>query len=208
MKQRLVGALVLLAAGLILVPVLLDFEADERTVSRTLPVPPPPHVTITEPQPTVATGRGSVSRKPGWTEVPEISPSGTGPSAPTAPQGAPAKPDSPAETTVTQPLPGTAVQAGSVATQTGGPAPVGDSQQWVVQLGTFSNQASALKLRDRLRGAGLPAFVEQTETPGGAALRVRLGPLGDRAAAEAMQRRVMQAQQLDGVVLRYMKKQE
>ena len=58
---------------------------------------------------------------------------------------------------------------------------------FVVQLGAFGNQAEAVALRDRARGQGLSAFVEQVRTAEGGTLnRVQLGPVADRAGADQL----------------------
>ena len=57
---------------------------------------------------------------------------------------------------------------------------------WAVQLGSFSNQANAERLAADLRKEGYAAFLSQLQTGSGNLHRVRVGPQKDRASAEAM----------------------
>lgn len=71
---------------------------------------------------------------------------------------------------------------------------------WAVQLGAFKSEAEANKLRDRLRGGGIVAFVDRTGTEQ-KLWRVRAGPYADRAGAETARAGVKQKVQLDGVIV-------
>jgi DedD protein len=71
---------------------------------------------------------------------------------------------------------------------------------WAVQLGAFKSDAEANKLRDRLRGGGIAAFVDRTGTEQ-PLWRVRAGPYADRAGAETARASVKQKMQLDGVIV-------
>ena len=57
---------------------------------------------------------------------------------------------------------------------------------FAVQLGAFAQAAEAQKLQDRARAAGFSAFVEPVRTAGATLHRVRIGPVADRAAADAL----------------------
>jgi len=54
---------------------------------------------------------------------------------------------------------------------------------WVVQAGSFREEVNALAVRDRLRRAGYPSFVTESDS-GGAVYRVRVGPMIDQARAD------------------------
>ena len=71
---------------------------------------------------------------------------------------------------------------------------------WAVQLGAFKSEAEANKLRDRLRGGGVVAFVDRTGTEQ-PLWRVRAGPYADRTGAETARAGVKQKMQLDGVIV-------
>lgn len=109
--------------------------------------------------------------------------------------------DSPAPTPTTlakSPAPSPA------APMTAAVAPAPPSQQaWVVQLGVYGNLKTAIDLRERLRKAGHSAFTEEVVTPHGKALRVRVGPDLDRAAAQALRDRLARETGHDGIVMAY-----
>jgi DedD protein len=56
---------------------------------------------------------------------------------------------------------------------------------WAVQLGSFSNQANADRLAADLRKQGFAAFLSQLQTESGSLHRVRIGPQKNREGAEA-----------------------
>ncbi len=64
---------------------------------------------------------------------------------------------------------------------------------WAVQLGSFSNQQNAENLAASLRKQGFAAFLSRLSTDGGALHRVRIGPQKDRESAEAMAERLARA---------------
>jgi DedD protein len=74
---------------------------------------------------------------------------------------------------------------------------------WVVQLGSFSSEENAKGLNEKLRLAGYPAFVEPLKRQSGIAYRVRVGPEILRSDAEALQQKLKKSMQIDGIVIRY-----
>ncbi len=62
---------------------------------------------------------------------------------------------------------------------------------WAVQLGSFSNKDNAEKLAADLRRQGYAAFLSQLETEKGQLHRVRIGPQKDRQSAEQMAARLL-----------------
>jgi DedD protein len=61
---------------------------------------------------------------------------------------------------------------------------------WAVQLGSFSNKQNAEKLAADLRKQGYAAFLSQLKTSSGQLHRVRIGPQKDRESAELMASRL------------------
>jgi DedD protein len=57
---------------------------------------------------------------------------------------------------------------------------------WAVQLGSFSSQENAERLAADLRQDGYAAFLSQLQTGSGKLHRVRIGPQKDRVSAESM----------------------
>jgi cell division septation protein DedD len=80
------------------------------------------------------------------------------------------------------------------------PKPAASSVGFAVQLGAFSNAADANALRDRVRGAGFSAFVEQVRTDKGTLSRVRVGPVANRADADRLKSQVAAKVGIDGMV--------
>ncbi len=74
---------------------------------------------------------------------------------------------------------------------------------WVVQLGSFASEENAKGLNEKLRLAGYPAFVEPIKKESGLAYRVRVGPEILRSDAEALQQKLSKSMQIDGIVIRY-----
>ncbi|NUS39710.1 MAG: sporulation protein [Lysobacter sp.] len=71
---------------------------------------------------------------------------------------------------------------------------------FAVQLAAYSKASEATALRDRLRAAGFSAFTESVATDKGALIRVRVGPVANRADAEQLQAQVKAKLGLDGIV--------
>lgn len=86
-------------------------------------------------------------------------------------------------------------QAATVA-----PKPAAASVGFAVQLAAYSKASDATALRDRLRAAGFSAFTETVRTDKGALVRVRVGPVADRAAAEQLRAQVKAKLGVDGMV--------
>jgi len=199
-KERLVGAAVLMAAAIILIPEMLS--GPDRAGSQAEPAAAPkrsdaPIKTYTidlSQSPTAAPGAVVENRAPPPEEIP------TTPQPPEAQpsQGDQAKPEvaqqSAATTPQSQPIsPPAVVEQPTVATPpTRTPQPplasaaeAPTSGRWAVQLGTFSKEANAQRLVKQLRDQGQSAFVMPLKSSGGTLYRVRIGPMKDRASAEA-----------------------
>ncbi len=72
---------------------------------------------------------------------------------------------------------------------------------WIVQIGLFSNQGNALKLRDKIRKKGFISFVDSiTSTSNKKLYRVRVGPFATRDEALAEQQKVKKRMTLKGIV--------
>ncbi len=57
---------------------------------------------------------------------------------------------------------------------------------FAVQVGAFADAAAATALRDKLRSAGFNTFTDTVNTDGGMRTRVRVGPVVNRAEADAL----------------------
>lgn len=209
LKQRMIGAIVLIALAVIFIPMLLDGGSGEkrRTVSLDIPSKPDEEYrsrllplddrTAAEQAPE-APQQGRVQRDaepPPRTSPPLPSQQSDGASNETAEpaeQGA-ASGDSPAETDP-GPSAGGADSAPAVALD-------GDLANWFVQVGSFSRQSNADELRDRLIEAGYSAFTEASSVDGTATHRVKVGPELQRADAERVREEIASRFDLRGIVI-------
>ncbi|TQD40382.1 SPOR domain-containing protein, partial [Marilutibacter aestuarii] len=80
------------------------------------------------------------------------------------------------------------------------PAPSAPTVGFAVQLAAFSQAEEAAKLRDRARAAGFSAFIESVDTDKGTLSRVRVGPVADRAEAEALKAQLAARLGISGIV--------
>lgn len=186
-KQRLVGAVVLVAALLWIVPVFLDGPAETApTISETVELPgvdPGPNevrtIDLTPP--------GQDRRDEAATEAVVL----PMPADSSAPAAAAEPDDAPAETAMTpaeaprEPEPEPVAAAAEPAPPAETAATASASGMFAVQLGSFSARDNADKLAADLRGLGFAAFISEHRNGGRTLHRVRVGPLADRAAAEA-----------------------
>lgn len=76
-------------------------------------------------------------------------------------------------------------------------------QAWVVQVGSFSKRANAMALRDKLRKKNHPAFVELLKSGNKSVYRVRVGPDVTRTLAEKRMRKLRDKMKLYGVVMHH-----
>ncbi|MDK9702740.1 MAG: SPOR domain-containing protein [Sulfuritalea sp.] len=64
------------------------------------------------------------------------------------------------------------------------------SGQWVVQLGAYKEAGNVKLLLSKLKGIGVPAYTEKSDTPQGPRTRVRAGPFASQDAAEKARSRI------------------
>ena len=72
---------------------------------------------------------------------------------------------------------------------------------WAVQLAAYSDEASANKLRDRLRGQGIDGYVDSVSTAKGKLWRVRAGPFASRNVAESTRAEIAQKFNVKGNIV-------
>jgi len=195
LKQRLVGAAVLLALAVIFLPMLLDGTGQQSGLSLRDGIPAEPEFSRPETpaplEPDASASTPQLTRPPQRSEVrpvPEPVPEPPA-SAATSPVPAPSAPAAPSPA----PVP----QAPPVASSPAGPGP----GSWVVQVGSFSEQANAESERDRLRAAGFEVFVEPARAGDRRIFRVKIGPVSSRDAAEGLRERLGRDLDLQGIVV-------
>lgn len=72
---------------------------------------------------------------------------------------------------------------------------------WVVQVGSFSNRANALALQKKLRRHKFAAFVELVKNKQESVYRVRVGPEAQRDKAEQQMQAIRKQLKINGVVM-------
>jgi DedD protein len=178
LRNRLTGAALLILLAVILLPEMLTGEGGARSV---------PTETVAGVDQPVQTYDFDLSEQ---TEAPPPAVEAPAPtSAPTpAPTQAP-PPTAAATTTPAAPAPVAPESKPAAASETG----------YFVQIGVFSNQASANRLATELRKKKFAVVV--TKIDGAKPLhRVRVGPEADRKAAEALAKRLASAGHKGSVV--------
>ena len=189
LKERIIGAAVLVLFVVLVVPVFLDGPpSDAEIVSERLLLPGQDG----QKTQTVVLDRDRTD------PVPAAKNATPAPSRETT-EPAESQPESKAESKPVDKPVATQAQPVKSATQRDEPAPppatvsprVSSTGMWAVQLGSFSNRENADKLAADLRKQGYAAFLSQLKTDGGQLHRVRIGPQKDRDSAEAMARRLL-----------------
>lgn len=170
LKERLIGAIVLVGVAVLVVPVFLDGPPDETEIVRKAVALPGQ----SKPQDMMQTVVLTRDRD-------EPVPASEPPAADTTPEtGKFDPPASKAQTESPSPIPDKEPKVAPDA------APESATGMWAVQLGSFSNQRNAERLAADLRKQGYAAFLSKRQGDSGALHRVRVGPQKDRDSAEAV----------------------
>jgi len=188
LKQRLVGAIVLVALGVIFIPMLLEGpnrtlvpEMDEMPAPETLApeLPLKPFPPAGEPlQAERAVVMDATGAKVPY--VPEVSEPSESPQL--------AEPEAtPAPVVAAPPEPVKAPVKPVVAEKPVAETPAGS---WIVQVVSLSNKANALALRDQLRKGDFATQVEQVQVEGKTHYRVRVGPFLERSEADSARKQI------------------
>lgn len=74
---------------------------------------------------------------------------------------------------------------------------------WVVQMGSFTNKVSALRLVNQLRANGYKAFIQQISTSFGTSTRVFVGPEYQQTTARELAQRLEKELHIRGMVISY-----
>ena len=177
-KERLIGASILVALIVLVVPELLSGPkpaARPATLPATLPA--------TAPEPTRnVTVDLATSKAPANPDVDAAAPSAPASASPsTAP--APATPGV-ATPGVATPAPPAPTPQAPAPVESSAPPPISSRAAWAVQLGSFANRPNADKLARQLKGQGFSVYVVTGGSAASVRYRVRIGPLADRGSAE------------------------
>lgn len=174
MKERLLGAAVLVLLAVLIIPVLLDGPQPSGEVSRNLELPAPQspagRTHVIEVQP------GEAPVQPAAAAT---SPAPAAEQSPSAPPPADESPTAPADSiapAATATSPADAVQD--------------EIQGWAVQVGSFSSETNARRLAGLLQASDYRAFVVRNVVDGRVMYRVRVGPEPDRERAAVLAERL------------------
>ncbi|MGH8587231.1 MAG: SPOR domain-containing protein [Gammaproteobacteria bacterium] len=223
LKQRLVGAAALAALAVVFLPMVFDDTGVSEDMSGGPWIPPrPPELSGPQFAPLTEAEIKRGARLPSL-PVPE-SPSTPDDPGSTEDTGRPAKPPATDMTAPAAAPPATSAPdtetrapAAPAARPATGPAdeetartrkdaPTGNGRAgttWAIQLGSFSSEANAKKLRDRLQKLGFQPFVERITLKTRSVFRVRVGSERVRHQAEALRAKIRKQANLDGVLVRY-----
>jgi DedD protein len=188
-RHRLIGAVVLVLAGVIGFPLLFDtqprpvsvdipIEIPDRNKVKPLPLPPQAPVAagkvITEPAPVITEPKAESKPEPKVAEAkPEVV---TPPPVEKKPEPKPEakaerKPDAAEAAKARALLEGTTVDTAANGTR------------YVVQVGAFADVTKAREARQKVERAGLKTYTNVAETKDGKRIRVRAGPFASRDEA-------------------------
>ncbi|KAA0975564.1 SPOR domain-containing protein [Pseudomonas sp. ANT_H12B] len=210
-KQRMVGALVLVALAVIFLPMLFSRQDEQRQVTVEAPAAPQaPSVPQVQVEPVVVPEPQALPQEPVPSDdeiAQQEAPSAPiAPSAPVAPAPA-AKPVTPPPA----PAPALAAKPATAPSQPIAAAPGkpdasqsrvdanGLSVSWSVQLASLTSRASAESLQKTLRSEGYNAYIRTADGKN----RVFVGPLIERAEADRLRDLLGRQKNLKGFVVRF-----
>ena len=178
LKQRIIGALVLVALGIIFIPVIFDKERIVP-VDRTTQVPPEPDIVsipLPEPPVPISAVREEIKQPiDGQFRIEEADVS--------------AEPES-VEEPVKNP-PKSLSQTDSTL------------QAWVLQVASYKNTQRAEELRQTLVSKGQQAFVKTINTPDGDRTRLYIGPTINKADLEKTKVDIDRRYGVDSIISRF-----
>ncbi|WP_285426813.1 SPOR domain-containing protein [Pseudomonas sp. efr-133-TYG-103a] len=214
-KQRMVGALVLIAIAVIFLPMLFSRQDEARHVQVDAPAAPQaPAASQIKVEPVNVPEQQPLPQEPVPTDEELSQPSQAPatqqpPSMPIAP--APSRPPAsvPPAKVASAPAQAPAQTPAKPATPAPAPAaPVADparvdtnglSVTWAVQLASLSNRANADNLQKTLRTQGYNAYIRTSDGVN----RVFVGPVIERAEADRLRDTLEKQQKIKGIVVRF-----
>ncbi|WP_043229680.1 SPOR domain-containing protein [Pseudomonas sp. CF161] len=206
-KQRMVGALVLVALAVIFLPMLFSREDEQRHVSVEAPVAPQaPVMPQVQVEPVVVPEPQALPQEPIPSDdevVQQSAPSApivpSAPATPVAPPTAAIKPAPAPAPAAPKPTPAQSVASARPDTSQSRIDANGLSVSWSVQLASLSSRESAENLQKTLRSQGYNAYIRSADGKN----RVFVGPLIERAEADRLRDLLGRQQNLKGFVVRF-----
>ena len=208
-KQRMVGALVLVALAVIFLPMLFSRQDEQRQVTVEAPsAPQAPALPQVQVEPVAVPEPQALPQEPVPSDDEIAQQESAVPAVPVAPAPA-AKPVTPPPAPA--PVPALAAKPATAPAQPITAAPGkpdttqsrvdanGLSVSWSVQLASLANRESAEKLQKTLRSQGYNAYIRTADGKN----RVFVGPLIERAEADRLRDLLNRQQNLKGFVVRF-----
>lgn len=201
-KQRLVGALVLVALGVVFWPIIFVQTPDEQSLQ--LPAMPARPEFDRTPMPTPTSRQADIeARLPSLPDQRELAMAAdVATSLPAEPVGEKAAIQS--QTIALKPAadldPPTPRSIAPVV------SPVdeqGLAVAWVLQVATVSSESRAKALLEQLKKRAYPAFIQRTENGNKVLYRIKIGPKVERAKLESIKVDVDALLDVDAAILRY-----
>lgn len=193
LKQRIIGALVLVVAAVVFLPMLLSGQDETEQVEVEVPDAP------------VMNDREIVAAVPPALPEPALVPDIPQPAAQDIeitplPQTASIEPAAPV---VTEPEPAlTPEPQPEPAKPTAAPAEqAAAAGGWVIQQASFSSSENANSFRQTLAGQGYNAYTRSAQSDGKTIVRVFIGPLESREAAAKVRDELQRRHQSKGLIL-------
>jgi len=195
-RRRLVGAVVLLAVGVIGFPLL--FETQPRPLPQDTPVVVAADALANRP---VAAVRPVLPEVPADAGVEPVASAPLAAPGAAVPASAPARPAAPAaertpapgpqpKPAPPTPAPAPVSPATRVATTPPATASAPAAARWVVQVGAYNDPERLKAARAKLQLLGYASYTQEVDSPTGRRTRVRVGPFKTRAEAETVAKRV------------------
>lgn len=211
LKQRLVGAAVLVSLAILVVPVLLDggYRQTAPPPRDMAPMPQDSFEDVVHPLPpevkeTLDAGLEADADSLSETAAaaaealtpPDVTPPGFAVDA-AVPPPAPSRTERPPPATVAS------APASPPAPPAAPPPASPQTEQWTVQLGSFANRSNAESLLGRVKATGVAGFILPLTDAGKTSFRVRAGPVAGRAAADSLRRKLEDTQGIRGMLVRH-----
>ena len=173
-RQRLLGAIAIVAVLVVFVPMLLDSEPRSQRDGPALAIPSKanaPPLPAPAVAPVAPAKAGAQLPAPAGAQSPEAG-------------VAPKTPPKVAEAKVLEPSKPPAPKAAPPAAAAPAPAAAPRLEGFAVQVGAFRDEAKLDQARQKLSAAKVPHYTERLEAKAGPLTRLRAGPFPTREAAE------------------------
>jgi DedD protein len=195
-RRRLIGAIVLVTAVAVILPMVLDTEPKPVSQNVNIQIPPTDAGAFTGKVPAVVPTpeTGAAAKAPAAAPVAAPATQAPAPEAPSVarrPETAEPKPPAAAPPEAAKAVEKAPAREAAKPTARG---------QFVVQVTALADAAKARELQKKISAAGVKAYTEVVKTAKGDVTRVRAGPYPSREAAERARER-LKKMSLDGKVV-------